>query len=145
MSNRTVCGCAVNTAGRAMRAWFKRWRREFNVYGLPRLEPVKLGALAQLIGWRVTNAHCAEFAAFEALQKHVRATKDPALEALVSDYFAAVKETEATASAVQMLERAAHRRDVVATVREVMRVRCIRAEPRALRPTQQDVGCRVWS
>lgn len=106
MSNRTVCGCAVNTAGRAMRAWFKRWRREFNVYGLPRLEPVKLGALAQLIGWRVTNAHCAEFAAFEALQKHVRATKDPALEALVSDYFAAVKETEATASAVQMLERA---------------------------------------
>ena len=106
MSNRTVCGCAVNTAGRAMRAWFKRWRREFNVYGLPRLEPVKLGALVQLIGWRVTNAHCAEFAAFEALQKHVRATKDPALEALVSDYFAAVKETEATASAVQMLERA---------------------------------------
>ncbi len=106
MSARTVCGCAVNTAGRAMRAWFKRWRREFNVYGLPRLEPVKLGALAQLIGWRVTNAHCAEFAAFEALQKHVRATKDPALEALVSDYFAAVKETEATASAVQMLERA---------------------------------------
>lgn len=106
MSNRTVCGCAVNTAGRAMRAWFKRWRREFNVYGLPRLEPVKLGALAQLIGWRVTNAHCIEFAAFEALQKHVRATKDPALEALVSDYFAAVKETEATASAVQMLERA---------------------------------------
>ena len=106
MSNRTVCGCAVNTAGRAMRAWFKRWRREFNVYGLPRLEPVKLGALAKLIGWRVTNAHCAEFAAFEALQKHVRATKDPALEALVSDYFAAVKETEATASAVQMLERA---------------------------------------
>ena len=106
MSNRTVCGCAVNTAGRAMRAWFKRWRREFNVYGLPRLEPVKLGALAQLIGWRVTNAHCIEFAAFEALQKHVRATKDPALKALVSDYFAAVKETEATASAVQMLERA---------------------------------------
>ena len=106
MSNRTVCGCAVNTAGRAMRAWFKRWRREFNVYGLPRLEPVKLGALAQLIGWRVTNAHCIEFAAFEALQKHVRATKDPALEALVSDYFTAVKETEATASAVQMLERA---------------------------------------
>ena len=106
MSARTVCGCAVNTAGRAMRAWFKRWRREFNVYGLPRLEPVKLGALAQLIGWRVTNAHCAEFAAFEALQKHVRATKDPALEALVSAYFAAVKETEATASAVQMLERA---------------------------------------
>lgn len=106
MSNRTVCGCAVNTAGRAMRAWFKRWRREFNVYGLPRLEPVKLGALAQLIGWRVTNAHCIEFAAFEALQKHVRATKDPALEALVSDCFAAVKETEATASAVQMLERA---------------------------------------
>ncbi len=106
MSNRTVCGCAVNTAGRAMRTWFKRWRREFNVYGLPRLEPVKLGALVQLIGWRVTNAHCIEFAAFEALQKHVRATKDPALEALVSDYFAAVKETEATASAVQMLERA---------------------------------------
>ena len=106
MSARTVCGCAVNTAGRAMRAWFKRWRREFNVYGLPRLEPVKLGALAQLIGWRVTNAHCIEFAAFEALQKHVRATKAPALEALVSDYFAAVKETEATASAVQMLERA---------------------------------------
>ena len=106
MSARTVCGCAVNTAGRAMRAWFKRWRREFNVYGLPRLEPVKLGALAQLIGWRVTNAYCAEFAAFEALQKHVRATKDPALKALVSDYFAAVKETEATASAVQMLERA---------------------------------------
>ena len=106
MSARTVGGCAVNNAGRAMRAWFKRWRREFNVYGLPRLEPVKLGALAQLIGWRVTNAHCAEFAAFEALQKHVRATKDPALKALVSDYFAAVKETEATASAVQMLERA---------------------------------------
>ena len=108
MSARTVCGCAVNTAGRAMRAWFKRWRREFNVYGLPRLEPVKLGALAQLIGWRVTNAHCAEFAAFEALQKHVRegSSKDPALEALVLAYFAAVKETEAMASAVQMLERA---------------------------------------
>ena len=106
MSARTVGGCAVNNAGRAMRAWFKRWRREFNVYGLPRLEPVKLGALAQLIGWRVTNAHCAEFAAFEALQKHVRATKDPALEALVLAYFAAVKEVEATASAVQMLERA---------------------------------------
>lgn len=108
MSARTVGGCAVNNAGRAMRAWFKRWRREFSVYGLPRLEPVKLGTLAQLIGWRVTNAHCAEFAAFEALQKHVRegSSKDPALEALVLAYFAAVKETEATASAVQMLERA---------------------------------------
>lgn len=103
-------GSAMTYAQRAahMRAWFKRWRREFRVFELPRLEPVKLGALADRIGWRVTTAHCAEFAAFEALRKHVHAcaSTDPALEGLVADYFNAVKEAERHKDAIQMLERA---------------------------------------
>ena len=91
-----------------MRAWFKRWRREFRVYELPRLEPVKLGTLADLIGWRVTRAHCAESDAFEVLLKHVHtcASTDPVLRELVLNYFTAVNEAEHHKDAIQMLERA---------------------------------------
>ena len=88
-----------------MRAWFKRWRREFRVFDMPRLAPVQLGALAEAIRWRVTEAHAAEFRASDALCAYARASNDERLQALVTAYVAAGAEAEHHAGAIQMLER----------------------------------------
>ncbi len=89
-----------------VRAWFKRWRREFRVFDLPRLAPIHLGALAEVIRWRVTEAHAAEFRASDALMAYARASNDERLQALVAAYVAAGAEAEHHAGAIQMLERA---------------------------------------
>lgn len=89
-----------------MRAWFKRWRREFRVFDLPRLAPIQLGALAEAIRWRVTEAHAAEFRASDVLMAYARASNDERLQALVATYVAAGAEAEHHAGAIRMLERA---------------------------------------
>ena len=108
MNARTVEGRAMPYAMRVarMRAWFKRWRREFRVFDLPRLAPAQLGALAAAIRWRVTEAHAAEFRAGDALWAYARASNDERLQALVTDYVAASAAVEHHEGAIQMLERA---------------------------------------
>ncbi|MCE1193262.1 MAG: hypothetical protein LWW96_14035 [Acidovorax sp.] len=108
MNARTAAGRAMPYAMRVahMRAWFKRWRREFRVFDLPRRAPIQLGALAQAISWRVTEAHAAEFRASDALMAYARASNDERLQALVTAYVAASAEVEHHERAIQMLERA---------------------------------------
>ena len=108
MSARTVAGRAMPYAKRVahLRAWFKRWRRDFRVFGLPRLAPIQLCALAEAIRWRVTQAHAAEFRASDALWAYARASNDERLQALVTAYVAAGAEVGHHAGAVQAIERA---------------------------------------
>lgn len=104
MNARTVAGRAMRVEH--MRAWFKSWRREFRVFDLPRLAPIQLGALAEAIRWRVTEAHAAEFRASDALMAYARASNDERLQALVAAYVAASAEVDHREGAIQMLERA---------------------------------------
>ena len=108
MKARTDKGCSMAYPMRVarMRAWFKRWRREFRVFDLPRLAPIQLGALAEAIRWRVTAAHAAEFRASDALWTYALASNDERLQSLVTAYVAASAEVEHHAGAVQAIERA---------------------------------------
>lgn len=108
MSARTVTARAITYAMRVahVRAWFKRWRREFRVFDLPRLAPVQLGALAEAIRWRVTEAHAAQFRASDALWACARASNDERLQSLVTAYVAAIAEVEHHERAVHTLEHA---------------------------------------
>ena len=105
-----VEGRAMTYAQRVeyMRAWFQNGfrRREFRVFDLPRLAPIQLGALAQVIGWRVTKAHVAQSRAHDALWKYVRESGDERLQSLLEDYFRAGCEVEHREAAIQFLERA---------------------------------------
>ena len=89
-----------------VRGWFKRWRREFRAFELPRLAPVQLGTLAESIGWRVTAAHGAQFQASDALRSYVRASGDERLQALVDNYLHASVEVESSERVIQAVERA---------------------------------------
>lgn len=110
MSARPVRGRAMTSAQRAahMRAWFRNGarRRDFRVFGLPRLAPIQLGTLAEVIRWRVTEAHGAQYRAEDALLAHVRLKDDERLQGLVMAYVHANAEVDHREGAIQMLERA---------------------------------------
>ncbi len=110
MSMRKVEGCAMNTRARTspMRAWFKRWRREFNVYGLPRLAPMQLASLSASKWEARADAMLTEFRAWDALRTHIQklSKNDPEGLRLLDAYFVASLELRHLEDEARMLTEA---------------------------------------